>query len=381
MGIGEQYQTVVYYEDTGDIREIFSNQYIKSRKALDSLLGLPESRGLKFFYVPGYFPLLKENWKVRLGSKTKAPRLISQDGTDGALFLMQKESDYIFQHYKDICFVFEGGMGDYLDQADVVIACKKKHPDKKLSVEMDGSRRAGLNLMVGFETAATGTSATVGKNSGPTIEFSKVNKMCGDYGAVGKIGIYSTVAGLDQAAERSKINISAKDQANTRAIIQENIGKDYKTIIALHTMSGNCNTKGILPAGIPDMLSSLLEDPDLYFLHLGGAGEETVRHDKIISLQGKLSWPEVFAVISLCSGCICIDSAILHIAQHLRVPTVSLWGPTDCINILGNNHGVEEVTSTNDCAGCNQYECNQKNCMQHLDRKELNRKLKKLLKG
>ncbi|MDO9463796.1 MAG: glycosyltransferase family 9 protein [bacterium] len=380
MGIGDQFQTVVYYEDTGDIREILPNQYIKSRKSLNSLLGLPESRGIKFFYVPGYFPLMKENWKVKLGSNTRAPRLISQDGKDGVLLLSQKEAEYIFQHYKEICMVFEGGLGDYIDQADVVIACKKKYPEKKLLVEMDGSRKAALNLMDGFEMAASGTSATVGHNTKPTIEFSKINKMCGDYGAGGKIGVYSLIAGLDKTAERSKIKIPKNDQANARGIIQENIGKEYKTIIALHTMSGNCNTKGIPPAGVPDMLSSLLEDQDLYFLHIGGAGEETVKHEQIISLQGKLNWPEVFAAISLCDGCVCIDSAILHIAQHLGLPTVSLWGPTDCINILGNDSGVGAVTSTNNCAGCNQYECQQKDCMQHFNKKELNRKLKKLIK-
>ncbi|MBA7562076.1 hypothetical protein ES708_03725 [subsurface metagenome] len=380
MGLNRQFNTIVYHSDTGVIKEILPNKYIKSRKALNNLLGLPESKEIKFFYVPGYFPLLKENWIVKIGSKNRVPRLISRDGRDGELLLAQKEAEYILQHYKEINFFFEGGLGDYIDQVDVMIACGKNHPGKKLRVSMDGTRVEALSLIEGFKNTVIFSSHGPGKSNTPVIKFSKINSLCANYLPDGKIGAYSLIAGLDKTAERNKIIVPADDLKNARAIIQKKIGQDYKTIIALHTMSGNCNTKGILPDRLPKLLTSILNNKDLWLLHFGGHGEEAAHHKRIISLQGKLNWKEVFAVMSLCDGCICIDSAILHIAQHLNLPTVSFWGPTDCNNILGADPGVESVTITLKCRNCNRYECNHKNCMENLDQKEVNRKIKKLLR-
>lgn len=381
MGLGEQFQTIIYYEDTGDIREILPNQYIKSRRALNDLLGLPESRGIKFFYMPGYYPLLKEEWIVKPGTKNKAPRLVSQDGKDGALVMAQKGAEHILKHYKEVLFVFEGGMGDYLDQADVMIACKQKYPEKKLKVALDGSRRSALNLIAGFADAVTAHGQDPKTTRGPSIEFKAINSLCGNYKPHGKIGAYSTIAGLETPAKRAKINIPENDINNARALIEEKIGKEYKTIIALHTMSGNCNTKGIRPETLPELLTALMDKKDLYLLHLGGHGEEIIKHKQFIPLQGKLNWPEVFAVMSLCDGCVCIDSAILHIAQHLNLPTVSFWGPTDVDNILGKDPGMESATIILDCKNCNRFDCNKKNCMENLDQKEINRKIKKMLRG
>lgn len=378
--LGTQFQTIVYYGDTGDIHTILLNQYIKSRKSLNALIGIPESTGMKFFYVPGYYPLQKKDWIVEIGDKHKSPRLVSRSGEDGGMVLLQKEALYILENYKEVLFVFEGGLGDYLDQADVIISCREKYPNKKIKVAIDGSRSGALNLLKGFKNAATIHGSDPAKFHMPVIEFAKISQSRGNYKPGGKIGSYSYIAGLDKTAKKAKIDIPEEDLKNARAIIEERIGQKYKTIIALHTMSGNCNTKGILPGALPDLLSSLLNNKDLYLLHLGGHGEEAAHHERIISLQGKLNWEQVFAIISLCDGCVCIDSAILHIAQHLMIPTVSFWGPTDCENILGEDPGVEKITTTLDCRGCNLYECRQSNCMENFDKKEINRKIKKLLR-
>lgn len=379
MPLEDQFQTVVYYSDTGDIHAILQNRYIKSRKALNASLGIPESTGMKFFYVPGYYPLQKEDWIVEIGSKHRSPRLISRDGKDGGLMISQKTAAYILENYKEVIFSFEGGLGDYLDQADVVIACKEKYQNKGIKIVLDGSRIQGLGLLEGFNEAATPYNLDLKKSHTPTIEFLKINSLNANYKPEGKIGAYSTIAGLTTTAPRAKINIPEDDVKNARAIIQEKIGVEYDTIIALHTMSGNCNTKGILPGALPKLLSSILNKKGLYLLHFGGAGEEAALHKRIISLQGKLNWKQVFAVMSLCDGCICIDSAILHIAQHLNLPTVSFWGPTNAENILGTDPGVKTITTTLDCKGCNMYECRQSNCMENFEQKEIDRKIKKLI--
>jgi len=101
-------------------------------------------------------------------------------------------------------------------------------------------------------------------------------------------------------------------------------------------------------------------------------------HPQVVSLQGKLPWEKVIAVMACCDGCVCIDSAIMHIAQHLKIPTVSFWGPTLPEHILDADPGLETVITTAPCRGCGGYDCDHCDCMTRFDKKEINRQLKKL---
>ena len=380
MSLGDHFQTIIYYEDTGEIREIVPNQYIKSRKALNEVLGLPESRGLKFFYIQGSYTLMKEDWSVNLGNKRKAPALRSRDGKNAVLVIAKEEGKYIFKNYKEAIFVFEGGLGDYMDQADVIIACRKLHPRKKITVVMDKSRAKALSLMEGFEDINVVGNVGQVINRGPRIEFSKINALGGEYKPDGKVGIYSAISGMENTAPRAKIILSKGDKEYAQDFVKQKINSKGPVIIALHTMSGNTNTKSIKPEKVTELLSSLLKNEEIYFLHFGGAGEAAVEHPRIIPLQGELAWEKVFSIMSVCDKCVCIDSAILHIAQHLNLPTVSFWGPTAPINILGQNPGVSCVETTLDCKGCNAYDCNIGRCMDNFDKKAVTRILRGLMR-
>lgn len=51
--------------------------------------------------------------------------------------------------------------------------------------------------------------------------------------------------------------------------------------------------------------------------------------DAVLNLTGKLSIPEAALVISMSKGLICHDSGLMHVANALDVPLLSLYGPTD----------------------------------------------------
>lgn len=371
MALGDQFQTIVYYEDTGDIREILPNQYIKSRKSLNSALGLSESKGIKFFYIPGYFPLQKDDWTVELGGRYKCPKLISRDGKDAALLLRQQEASYILKTHRGIEYKFEGGMGDYMDQADVVIEMHKKNPDKTFWALIEHeNRKKAIEMLDGWEGIGWGAGGLANTQKLGRVNMSDITKIQG-WAPIGKIGVYSAIGGLETTAAHAKVLVTAAERKEAEEVVRRYIKAKSPRLIILHTVSGPANTKSIPPRAVVKLLSSLLKNDDLYFLHIGGAGEEFIDHPQIISLQGILEWEKVFALMSIAQGCICIDSAIMHVAQHFPIPVISFWGPTIPIHIVGDNPGITTIRSTAKCRGCNLWDCDKGICMTQFEMEEV----------
>lgn len=371
MSLGDQFQTIVYYEDTGDIREIFPNAYIKSRKALNNLLGLPESKGMKFFYVHGYFPLQKEDFRVEVGSNTSCPKLISLQGKDAILILKQQEAAYILGTQKGLIYKFEGGMGDYMDQANVVIAMHKKYPEKDFRVTVEHeNRKKALEMLEGWKGISWEDPGQIDFKKLGKIEMKSITEVHG-WAPVGKIGVYSAIGGLEGVAPRARICVTPAEIKEVEKILQEHTKIKKPYIVILHTVSGPANTKSIPPGAVTGILSPLFANKNIIAIHIGGAGETVVDHPQIISLQGKLPWEKVFAMMSIAQACICIDSAIMHIAQHLPIPVISFWGPTIPMDIIGEDPGITTIRSTAGCIGCNLWDCTKTDCMAQFDKEEV----------
>lgn len=371
MSLGDHFQTIIYYEDTGDIREIFPNQYIKSRKALNNLLGLPESRGLKFFYIPSHVPLDKGSFKVEIGSKNRCPKLVSLQGKDATLILKQREAVYILGTQKGIEYTFEGGMGDYMDQANVVIQMHKDYPGKIFSVKAEHeNRKPALEMLEGWKGVSWKDNKQFENKRLGKIDMADITHVRG-WAPVGKIGVYSAIGGLEKVAPRARICITPAEIKEAEGVLQEHTKVKNPYIVILHSVSGPTNTKSIPPAAVPKILSPLLADKKIIIIHIGGAGEVVVNHPQIISLQGKLPWEKVFAMMSIAHACVCIDSAIMHIAQHLPIPVISFWGPTIPNDIVGVNPGIICIRSTAACAGCNLWDCRKTDCMAQFDKEEV----------
>jgi len=379
MGIYEQFQTIVYDPESGKIIKVMPNQYIKSRKKLEQLVPPRPTLRYYFFYFHSSVPVDPEEFHVRYNVPGKAPFLVSKDGLGATLSFLSKAATAILIGYKAVLFEFEGGMGDYLDQADALISLQKEYPDVSLTALIDGTRSRALKLLKGFEKVKILTSKDFVPRRSATISFSRITRVSGAYPVGGKVGIYSLIAGLKRPAQRADFDLSPASLSEARAIIQEACGRPHALLIALHTMSGNTNTKSLPPGDALKLIAPLLKEKDLFFLHLGGAGEKPIDHPRVISLQGELSWEKVIAVMACCDGCVCIDSAIMHIAQHLKIPTVSFWGPTLPEHILDADAGVETVITTAPCRGCGGYDCDHADCMVRFDKRETNRKLRSLI--
>ena len=378
MGIYEQFQTIVYDPVSGGIVKVLPNQYIKSRKKLDQLVPRRAVGRYLFFYLHSCAPVDPVGFSVRLGVAGRPPTLVTPDGMDATLSLFSKEALFNLSRYKAILFKFEGGMGDYLDQADTVVAVQKEYPHIKMSALIDFTRSRALRLLEGFEEVKILTSKEYIRGRSATIDFARITRVGAHYPVGGKVGVYSLIAGLDHPAERAKFSLSPASLDEADLIIEKVCGRPHGKLIALHTMSGSSNTKSLSPEEALKLITPLLKNQDLIFLHLGGAGEVPITHPRVISLQGQLSWEKVVAVMSHCDGCVCIDSAIMHIAQHLEIPTVSFWGPTTPKHILGEDPGIDTVITQAACGGCGQYNCDHCICMAQFDKKEVNRHLKKL---
>lgn len=379
--LGSQFQTVIYYEDTGDIREVLPNQYVKSRKHLNLFLNMPASIGLKFFYIEGGFPIDSNFYRVRLGDKREPPRLVCIDGTDPTLGFIRDRALFTIKNKDSILVKFEGGMGDYVDQADVVLQLKKENPEKKIYVEIQHPNRgAALELFKGWEGIQFFNSAGgAGRRMG-VIEMDYISRVHG-YSPGGKIGVYSKIGGLEETAPRAEIAISQTSAAAARTMIDSLTLVANYFLVILHTTSGPANSKSIPIGGAMDLLKPLLLDKKVLIAHVGGAGEEEVNHDRVINMQGRLGWEKVFALMRIADACLCIDSSIMHIAQHLRLPTLSLWGPTDPTDILGEDPGVDIIETKAHCRGCGLWNCTKGDCMTNFSKKAITAWFKKVRGG
>ena len=375
-----EFQTVIYNPTNGAVVRILPGQYIKSRAVLDRLCPSPPDVRLKFFYYNCPFPLSANDFRVLPHGPHRAPALRKADGSDPTTAIIKQTGKWLLDHYNTLLIRFEGGMGDYLDQADVVTHLMRNYPDKNFSLILRGERAAALKMLEGFSGFKVITEDSQTKIRGASLKFSEIDRLGGDYPPGGKVGVYSAIAGLNKPAERARIVIP---EALIRSTVDRLSSAGWSggpITIGLHTMSGNTNTKSIRPGVALELLAPLLDLPGVQFLQFGGAGEERLNHPRVVGLQGALSWPEVFAALSLCDACICIDSAILHIAQHLNIPTLSLWGPTSPAAILAADPGVTCLVSTKPCAGCARYECDHCDCMDRFNKKVLMKELKGLIR-
>jgi len=76
-------------------------------------------------------------------------------------------------------------------------------------------------------------------------------------------------------------------------------------------------------------------------------------HSRVENIAGKYSFADYYSFLyEQCALMITIDSAPLHIARRLGLPTLSLWGPTSPLNLLAaNKYNVYHYLNKN-CSPC-----------------------------
>lgn len=118
------------------------------------------------------------------------------------------------------------------------------------------------------------------------------------------------------------------------------------------------------PAYFGRLGDALIDEYGVEVLVLWGPGEEGLAGEVARAMSNRpLMLPEVTlgelgAFLKRCRLLISNDSAPMHMAAALNVPTVGIFGPTDprAQGPWGDGHGVVRQESV-DCLGCNRVDC------------------------
>ncbi len=124
--------------------------------------------------------------------------------------------------------------------------------------------------------------------------------------------------------------------------------------------------------------AELIDDVQLRYdvtVVITGSSEERARADQVVArcrtkpfnLAGKTSIGELAAVLSACRGFIGVDTAALHLAAAVGVPTLGIFGPSPavCWAPRGSRHAV--VSKNMPCVPCRRKGCRDSEISQCLD--------------
>jgi heptosyltransferase-2 len=119
-----------------------------------------------------------------------------------------------------------------------------------------------------------------------------------------------------------------------------------------------------------ELVKRILERYETKIILLGSRGEkDLVRTVKQIAGKGVqdfsgLKLRELMALLSRCNLLICNNSGPLHIASALKVPTVSMIGPTVTPLWLSSGEHDMVIKKELSCSPCNRTFCRDHECME-----------------
>jgi len=165
---------------------------------------------------------------------------------------------------------------------------------------------------------------------------------------------------------------SHRKQAAIRLFSREKISMN-RTLLAFHPFSLWKYKEWRVNA-----CAELIDDIQMRYdvtIVITGSAEERGRADQVMTrcrtkpfnLAGKTSISELAAVFSLCRGFIGVDTAALHLAAAVGVPTLGIFGPSPavCWAPRGIRHTV--VTKNMPCIPCRRKGCQNSETSQCLD--------------
>ena len=139
--------------------------------------------------------------------------------------------------------------------------------------------------------------------------------------------------------------------------------------------------------------AELIDDVQLRYdvtVVITGSSEERGRADQVVercrtqpfNLAGKTSIGELSAVLSACRGFIGVDTAALHLAAAVGIPTLGIFGPSPaaCWAPRGSQHTV--VSKNMPCVPCRRKGCQDSEisqCLDELTLKDIHEKLHRFI--
>ena len=184
------------------------------------------------------------------------------------------------------------------------------------------------------------------------------------------------------ATDRPRVAVPGTADRKAAAWLREH-APDARTLIGLNP-GGGWAIKRWPPEFFGRLADALIDEYGANVLILWGPGEEErvtrvtgAMHNRPLVLP-KATLAELGAFLKRCGLLVSNDSAPMHMAAAMNVPTVGIFGPTDprAQGPWGDGHGVVRKESV-DCLGCNRIKCPIGNiCMTTLEPGEVLEKIR-----
>ncbi len=184
------------------------------------------------------------------------------------------------------------------------------------------------------------------------------------------------------ATDRPRVAVPGTADRKAEAWLREH-APDARTLIGLNP-GGGWAIKRWPPESFGSLADALIDEYGADVLILWGPGEEervarvtgSMRNRPLVLPMATLA--ELGAFLKRCGLLVSNDSAPMHMAAAMNVPTVGIFGPTDprAQGPWGDGHGVVRKESV-DCLGCNRIKCPIGNiCMTTLEPGEVLEKIR-----
>lgn len=369
-----QYQTIIFNRSSGTILKVLPNQYIANKKHLARMAGTQTWKHLSFIYFPYAFEIDLSAHHIAHPPLPGPAYLTDAQGTNIALLAIYAAAKTLLTKSEAILYSFEGGLGDYINQGNVISQILTQHPHKEIHISGAPDRFPLLSCFPNFEKATVTTRAKCIDAGTPSINFAQISQLDSNYPPYGKRGVYASLAGIDPAFPQGTLKLPARSLTWATQQWATLSSKKKALRISLHTRSGEPNSKTWPWDHIPVLIELLRSKYSPAFALFGGHGQESLAAPDILDGIGRFDWLQVASLIKTSHLVICIDSAIMHIAHHLDIPTLSLWGPTAASYILPQNHNTPVIEAAIDCSPCGNYMCKKGDCMQSITPAQVSKK-------
>ncbi len=161
-------------------------------------------------------------------------------------------------------------------------------------------------------------------------------------------------------------------------------GKNY-SFIAINNTCSELSIERKIPNDIlAQIVKKILDETSYQIAFLGAPSDymevsnfinkyiDLVYHDRIVNTINKFSFKEYYDFLYFkCKILLTIDSAPLHIANKINVPTLSIWGPTKPETLIKVNESNQAIYLSIGCSPCvhltDKLPCNGDNiCMKNI---------------
>ena len=173
-----------------------------------------------------------------------------------------------------------------------------------------------------------------------------------------------THLGINQLDEKLELWLDAPSETAMEVWLKENQAAPDKKIVGLALgSSSRWSTKRWPVESFRSLAQKLTQDLGCQILLIGSPGEEALSREfsvdgmKVMNGVGKTSLEELIALVKQLSVLVTGDTAPLHIASALGVPTVALFGPTDPRRHVAGGNGGIVLTKRLPCQPCYKGVC------------------------